>query len=377
MILGLLQVCCLIFMGSYLPKGALAFETNEHQQKFSYWRQKIEKDLQSISQNHKQHVLAEDSLTFYKNASLESNILHHSYSVWLGSLRDLSIEKGNARSQILERVFGPPEISMSTQNRTIEARDGYQISLRVYEPKSSQKKLARILFVHGGGWTTGNIETYDRYCRYIAHSCGVSLISFNYRLAPHYPFPKPLQDVEDVYEWVLQTYPQNHLILMGDSAGGNLALALTHHQITAQKPKPKALILLYPVVDLRIPLTSGNPYDFGPFLSRRVMNTFMKNYLQKESPHNPLCSPLFSKHLDQFPLCLVVTAECDLLNPQAVSFAREMKKQKGPVWHVNFKGTCHSFAQYPGLFQEAQEAMKVIDFFVKSFEKKPMREGFL
>lgn len=132
----------------------------------------------------------------------------------------------------LRQLQGKGEMSGGIKDYVVVADDGHRITLRAYKPVAANDGSARpaMLFAHGGGWCLGSLALYDQPCQALANATGRIILSVDYRLAPEYPFPRPLEDVYQALCWV---YEQAHrlgidarrLAVGGDSAGGNMAAA--------------------------------------------------------------------------------------------------------------------------------------------------------
>jgi acetyl esterase len=152
---------------------------------------------------------------------------------------------------IVERVFGGKRIALADiMQQKISGRHG-EIPIRLYYPVI-QENLPIILFFHGGGWVYGNFQTHDRMCRRIARDTGAIVLAVRYRLAPFFKYPTALEDCYDVLLWAVKhsvslRADSEKVLVMGDSAGGNLAAVCLmardqgHSSIARQ-------ILIYPIM---------------------------------------------------------------------------------------------------------------------------------
>lgn len=133
----------------------------------------------------------------------------------------------------LRRLQGEAEPSGGVRDFTLVATDGHRIALRAYLPAGERRATAQpaMLFAHGGGWCLGSLSLYDQPCQALANATDRMILSVDYRLAPEFPFPQPLEDVYQALCWAAQQAPQlgidaDRLAVGGDSAGGNLAAAV-------------------------------------------------------------------------------------------------------------------------------------------------------
>lgn len=319
--------------------------------------------------------------TFYENKNLgcAANILLHAIPK-IGEkalLETPSASKTNMNIvgryayEVMAQEFGSggPEVK-SIDMKVKSTHDSHLIPVRRYEGENSDKT---ILFVHGGGWSRGNLKTHDQLCRKLSKETGRTVIAVDYRLAPENPFPAGLEDVEDVYEWVLgQSDLSHHVIIAGDSGGGNISTALILKRIQSKKEGPKGAILIYPALDLRVPQKTENPYTNGYLLTRDSINQYVHNYLgddYKGIAKNPLVSPLLAsnENLKQFPPLIVVSAQCDPLANEGKLFVSRLTNLGINVKYKVIPSTIHIFAQFFDLFPEATDAMNFIKQEFKNF----------
>lgn len=201
----------------------------------------------------------------------------------------------------------------------------------------------------------GDAAAYDTHSRALAHLLNVAVVFVGYRLAPEHPFPAAVEDVKNVMDWLGSTavglnIDAHSLVLMGESAGGNLAVNAALHATENQNISVKGLTLIYPVTDMR-PYTGGAPrypsietYATGMNLDNVEMEWFCSTYLtdmnQATLPENTL---FLHSELHRLPTTSIYVAECDPLRDMGLGFATHLM-EKG----VNVRATCfasmmHSF----------------------------------
>lgn len=276
---------------------------------------------------------------------------------------------GRQAYEDVAKTFAKTKIPLETEDLKIVSKHGKDINLRLY--KGNKNKV--ILYIHGGGWRQGSLETHDALCREISKRTGCSVIAVDYRLAPENPFPAGLDDVEEAYEWILKNYGNTKVILCGDSAGGNLAVALTIKLLQEKKQVPNGLLLLYPALDLRIPQVIDGPMDNGYFLTRERITDYVKAYLGKdfkELAKNPQVSPILTsdENLKKFPPTLLIAPEFDPLTASSKEFVEKAQNAGASIDFKVVERTIHIFAQFPELFiKEANEALELLTKKVKTF----------
>ena len=171
----------------------------------------------------------------------------------------------------LRRLQGEAEPSGGVRDYTVIAADGYRIALRAYLPARENCAAAQpaMLFAHGGGWCLGSLALYDRPCQALANATGRVILSVDYRLAPEYPFPQPLEDVYQALCWVAQQAPQ--LGIDAQRGGGrrqrrgNLAAAVALLARDRGGPHIERQLLLYPALSREMATTSYREFAEGTF----------------------------------------------------------------------------------------------------------------
>ena len=152
-----------------------------------------------------------------------------------------------------------------------------------------------ILYAHGGGYVSGGLDYARILAGKMAIATGFSAYSFAYRLAPEHPYPAALDDGMAVWEYLVENkYEADHIILAGDSAGGNLALCMVQKLISENKPHPKELLLFSPWTDMSGTASSYETNKkLDPILTGEYVMNASKAYIGDEDPYEPRFSPLF------------------------------------------------------------------------------------
>lgn len=243
----------------------------------------------------------------------------------------------------------------SIQDVTIPVRD-YHISARVYKPHGAGP-FPVILYFHGGGWVFGSPESADGGCRYLTAETKQIVISVDYRLAPEYPFPTPLNDAFDALQWVIKEAKTLHIqtnaiTLSGDSAGGNLAAALAilvaKHEIPLH-----ALALIYPVLNADLTEASYDAYGQHLGLDTRGMEWFLNHYVPDATQRkNPYVAPLHYEHIEQFPPTLLIAAQYDVLVDEGITFMKRLNEASPVHERIEMPGLIHSYYSKMAFFEE-------------------------
>jgi acetyl esterase len=267
-------------------------------------------------------------------------------------------------------LLGPKVPLPQVSDRTLTGRHG-PIPVRLYYP-STEANLPLIVFFHGGGWVTGSLETHDRICRRIAQATMALVVSVDYRLAPWHKYPIPLADCYDAVLWAAATASElgadaDRLMVMGDSAGGNLAAAVCLMARDQDGPAIHRQILIYPAVDGTLSAPSHQLYTDAPLLSRVGIHYFRDQYLRSpQDIQEAYFSPLLATDLSQLPPAFILTAEYDPLRDEGEQFAQRLAAAGVPVRYQDYPGMVHAFMSFPRHCSAAAAAIEAIGEYVKA-----------
>ena len=235
----------------------------------------------------------------------------------------------------------------AVQLHEIRDLDADGVPARLYRP-IDRKGLGLLVYYHGGGWVCGSINTHDDVCRKLAQSMGHAVLSVDYRLAPEFAFPEPLNDCIVALRWAHTHASElgidaSRIAVGGDSAGGNLAAAVANLQ-----PVPlKFQMLIYPVTDATRSSQSYQDNATGYRLTANGMKWFCDHYLSGSmgSPTDPRVSPLFADAvtLASAPPTIVITAEYDPLRDEGEQYAHRLLEAGVACSLTRYYGQIHGF----------------------------------
>lgn len=224
------------------------------------------------------------------------------------------------------------------------------IPVRVYMPEGEGPHPA-IVYIHGGGWVLGDIDTHDETCRVLTSKTDSMVVSVDYRLSPEHKFPTPLEDCYAALEWVfddaqsMQVDTEN-VVVAGDSAGGNLAAAVALMARDRDGPAISRQVLLYPVTDHSFDTVSYEENKEGYMLTKEDMEWFWDHYLESEiNGRNPYASPLQAENLEGLPPATVTTCGFDPLRDEGAAYANRLGDAGVSVNHINYDDAIHGIAQ--------------------------------
>ncbi|NND97049.1 MAG: alpha/beta hydrolase, partial [Pirellulaceae bacterium] len=201
------------------------------------------------------------------------------------------------------------------------------VPVRLYRPELN-KKHDVIVYFHGGGWVLGSVDSHDVVCRRLALAAGAAVVSVDYRRPPEDPFPAAIEDCFTVCDVLAMDHESfglsGRMMVAGDSAGGNLSVAVSLMARDRGGPSLAGQMLIYPVIDSAMSGESYQTYGDGFGLTRETMAWFWNNYAgdpTSASRSHPRASPAHEKDLSGLPDTHVLTAEFDVLRSEAELFA--------------------------------------------------------
>lgn len=222
---------------------------------------------------------------------------------------------------------------------------------RLYLPVDGEERPGVLVWIHGGGFVIGDLETADSTCRVLANAAGIAVVSLDYHLAPEHPYPAAIDDVMTALDWIVEHagdlgIDASRLAVGGDSAGGNLSAVATQIARAAGGPDIAFQLLVYPAVDLVGDYESRRTNGEGYFLTSETMVWFGKQYLSGRDPATPRVSPMLASDFARLPPAMVLTAEFDPLRDEGRAYADALEAAGVPVERVHFDGEIHGFFDF-------------------------------
>ncbi len=244
------------------------------------------------------------------------------------------------------------------------SESGLATGLRCYQPRPDVVTGATV-FLHGGGWVLGDLDSHDGVCRELAALSGHCVISVDYRLAPEFPYPTALGDALAALRWVhahadALGVDADRLAVAGDSAGGNLAAVVAGMAVVPLRHQ----VLAYPVTDARCGSDSHRRFGEGRLLTAAAMRWFVDQYLSggNGDPDDPRVSPLLAplSTLASCPPTLVVTAGEDPLLDEGEAYAHRLLEAGVATSLVRFDGMIHGFVSLGTVLDDARRALGIM-----------------
>lgn len=307
------------------------------------------------------------------------------------SYPDINLKKNYKLERTFMNVKGyhPIKPSYNVWDHSVFYQD-HKIPVRIFSPVlgknpseeivdehnwNNTKEYPILLFFHGGGWVAGNIDSYNRVCLNLATQIKHLVVSVDYRLAPEHPFPAGLEDCYAVAKEIFQKTDLLHskpeyITLIGDSAGGNLAAAVSLMARDRGDFEPKRQVLIYPA-------TYNDHGDTSPFasiqengsdylLTSKMLQDYMELYMGNQNDwENPYFAPLLAKDFSRQPDTLILTAEYDPLRDEGEAYGEKLRQAGNQVEIIRISDALHGFISLPLKFQQVKESMELIQQFIQ------------
>ena len=276
-------------------------------------------------------------------------------------LHEQSVEQARqAHTDATPTLVGPAEEVAEVLERSVAGPAG-DVPVRVYVPAGAGAP-ALTVFMHGGGWVLGTLDSYDALCRALANASGTVVVSVGYRLAPEHPFPAAVEDSWAALLWACKHGAElgadvGRVAVAGDSAGGNIAAVLARRARDEGGPPLRFQLLVYPVIDAAMDTESYEEAAYDYYLEREGMAWFWRHYLAGADPASADASPLRASDLRGLPPAHVITAQYDPLRDEGEAYARALAEAGVPTTLRTHEGMTHGFFRWRADIDEAHSAM--------------------
>ena len=286
----------------------------------------------------------------------------------------IDVKKHYRMERIFHRLIHPSlKLRYEIWDRGIIS-DGYCLPVRIFSPRHLRSDEV-LLFFHGGGWVSGDIESYTKVCAGIAKQTGRRVMSVDYRLAPEHPFPCGLEDCyRATRELFLYISPReeagDRIILMGDSAGGNLAAAVSLMAADRGEFRVRRQILLYPS-------TYNDHTEHSPFrsivengkdflLTAKKIQDYQELYIRNPADlRSPYFAPLLSDRLEGQPKTLLITAEYDPLCGEGEAYGKKLRQYGNDVSVHRIEDALHGFFSFSSRSIQVRTCYHLINQFLE------------
>jgi len=253
---------------------------------------------------------------------------------------------------------------------------------RHYRPPGDADGRPLLLFLHGGGYATGDLDSHDAPCRLLCAHAGVHVLAVDYRLAPEHPFPAAFDDALAAWRWTaahageLGADPKR-LAIGGDSAGGNLSATVSLASARADERAPDVQLLLYPGIDFDEARPSRETFGDGFFLTAPLIDWFLRHYLDgvEVDRRDPRLSPIHAEDLGGLPAAIVVTAGFDPLRDEGEDYAAALAAAGNPVVQRRHPSLIHGFINTLGVGTASREALVETAGTLRALLEAPPKRG--
>lgn len=291
------------------------------------------------------------------------------------SRADIDIKKNYKLVRKIETAAKKPRLKLMYQmwDHCINGLD-HEIPVRIFFPAKEKKCCPVFLFFHGGGWVTGNIDSYSKVCQALARHTGHIVAAVDYRLAPEYRFPAGLMDCYSAAR-ELFAHPDllgtstDQITIIGDSAGGNLAAAVSLMARNRGEFLPQRQILIYPATandhSETSPFASIRENGTGYLLTAKRIQDYMDLYINNEQDLlNPYFAPLLATDLSNQPDTLIITAQYDPLRDEGEAYGRRLAASGNRVEMYRMPDAFHGFFSLPSHSLQVRKSYAMIRHFL-------------
>ena len=268
-----------------------------------------------------------------------------------------SYNRSEFKQSVFKSLYRPKTKNIISRTFIIPVTDGAVTGYLFEKVKdkaiSGQNSL--IIFFHDGGWMLGNMRKCNAVCSNICYATGASVLAIDFRLAPQFKFPIPLEDCYEAFIWAAQgardwKVDPDKIYVMGNCAGGNLAASVSRLARDRKGPKIAGQILFSPVADGRMRTESFEKYKDCPTLTQKAMTFYIQTYSREPKDIlDPLFSPLLAKDHSRLPETLIICGEYDPLLDDSQLYAQALSSADTPAKCLVCKGMIHSFIDFPDL----------------------------
>ena len=277
---------------------------------------------------------------------------------------EMSIAAYRQAGENLRALSGPVDERCTVEDFMIPVREGVVAARRYHPPAAGSTLLPGVVYLHGGGFVRGSLDSHDRLCREVCVQGGLVVVSVAYRLAPENRYPTAQNDAADAFSWVSEHADGlgidiESLAVAGDSSGGALAAGIALAS-RAGGPPVKAQGLLCPALDATMSSDSVERYTDGPFLTRAALEWSYDLYIpDADDRRSSLASPLLTEDLTGAPPALIVSAQVDPVADDARRYGEKLAAAGTEVRSHEYRGMPHSFPLLAGVLDDGDHAITV------------------
>jgi acetyl esterase len=278
-------------------------------------------------------------------------------------LEEMSVSDARTMITTLTQLTAATPEGVTSEELTVPTSQG-DVPVRLYRSSAASAGARPLLiWLHGGGWVIGDLDTADPTAQDLALQTGALVASVDYPLAPEHPFPAAPEACYDVMSWLADHAAElgadpARMAVGGDSAGGNLAAVTALLARDRGGPDLTFQLLVYPVTDCLLSHPSIKENGEGYLLTASSMHWFVDHYLQAEAnPRDAAASPIYAEDLTGLPSALVITAEFDPLRDEGEAYAKRLQEAGVPVTLSRYDGMIHGFFGMTGVIDAGRDGV--------------------
>jgi acetyl esterase len=265
--------------------------------------------------------------------------------------------------ELNRRLGMAPVADVETTSLTIPTRDGAVLGAHLHRP-AAPACAGVLLFFHGGGWTIGDVPSYDHLTRYFAHEGGLAVISVEYRLGPEHRFPVAFEDGFDALRWLQSSAVElgldpTRIAVSGDSAGGSIAATLSAFAVVNGLERPAFQYLIYPPLDGTERFPSRRQFSKGVPLTPALRTFFAENFFRSAADAtHPYVTQIDAPNPQQLPPTYFQAAGYDALVDEGRYYAERARAAGVQIVYDLRPTLAHGFVNFPRMVPEARRALR-------------------
>ena len=258
-----------------------------------------------------------------------------------------------------------PAMNVDTVGKEIPVSGGASIHARIYTPKTGKSTYPVIVYYHGGGWVIATIDTYNASAQALAELSNAIVVSVEYRKGPEFKFPTAHKDAFDAYKWAIQNASSfkgdsTKMALVGESAGGNLAINTSIMARDMGIRKPLFQLAVYPIANTDFNSDSYNKYANAKPLNKSLMQWFFIYYLNAPTEISDPRISLVNANLAGLPPTTIIGAEIDPLQTEGKLLADKLQAAGVSTTYKLYTGVTHEFFGMASVIPEAKAAQALV-----------------
>lgn len=286
-----------------------------------------------------------------------------------------SVEEARGQLKKMAELMDSPAPALARmENKFIPGPAG-EMPARLYSPVAhGEADLPVLMFMHGGGFVQGDLDTHDAPCAKLARDAHCLVIALDYRLAPEHKFPAAVDDCIAAYKWLSDNVADwggdaARIALAGDSAGGNLSAVICQQIKGGNVPMPAAQVLIYPATDFNADTPSHEELADGFIIPRDRMLWYTEQYLNGDGDKDdPRASPLLAKDFSGLAPAMVITGGFDPLRDEGRAYADKLSAAGVPIVYREWPGQIHAFISLTKMIPQGDACLREIaDYLVSAF----------